>query len=114
MSNPQAPGWREDFVRSQPILGDFRAVREGHFQAALAELSRLSAALAEKEEGRDALRFRYLIEHCSYHYGMSMAEPSPAEWGIAWSYQQISPGEQFETIESLIDAEMAFREREQR
>jgi hypothetical protein len=52
----------------------------------------------------DAERYRYLREHCSYHYGMNVVEPSPAEWGIEWHHQQSKPGEQHETLDSLLDA----------
>lgn len=61
----------------------------------------LSADIAQ-----DAARYRYLREHCSYHYGMDVVEPSPAEWGIQWQFQQTKPGEQYETIGSLIDREI--------
>lgn len=52
-----------------------------------------SEVTASKGAGKDdafrAALLTYLIEQCSYSYGGSSAsEPSPAEFGIAWSWQQ--------------------------
>ena len=57
----------------------------------------------------DARRFEYLLDHHSYHYGMSIAEPSPAEWGIQWQFQQTKPGEQYLSIRDLIDRDIEWR-----
>lgn len=69
-------------------------------------------ALADAVNGRagleaDALRYRYLLGHCSYHYPMD--QHSPAEWGISWTFQQQRPDERHGTFDQWIDQDIAHQ-----
>ena len=61
------------------------------------------------ERLKDAERFQYLLDHHAYHYAMTVVEPSPAEWGIEWQYQQTKPGEERLSFRDLIDRDIQWR-----
>lgn len=77
-------------------------------------------APAEDDEGlrealeKDALRYRYLREHCSSHYPMSYDPAQPAEWSIGWEFQQGKPHERFGTFDSWIDRDIERLDPEER
>lgn len=99
-STPSTP---DDFdVVRAGLVSDFGGTT---LDRAYAALSRLQARVVKTEA--DAARFRYLLEHHSYSYSMEVVEPSPAEKGIEWHWQQSKPGEQLLSFEDLLDADIA-------
>lgn len=62
----------------------------------------LEAALREAEH--DAMRYRYLREHCCSHYPMT--HDQPAEWSIEWGFQQITPDERYGSFDKWIDRDI--------
>lgn len=53
----------------------------------------------------DAARYRYLRDHCSWHYPMTQEQP--AEWSIDWEFQQSTPDEAYGSFDIWIDRDMA-------
>jgi hypothetical protein len=113
--DPMAIMLREAWARLQ--AGDVSGAELSIHGAMLANghLALNPPADAERDRLRaDALRYRYLRERHSYHYGVDMACPRPAEWGVEWSYQQTLPGEQFLSLDDLIDQDIAALDEEDR
>ena len=73
---------------------------------AIARWALIGDAVRNSTLEADALRYRYLRERHSYSYGQDYVEPSPAECGIQWDWQQSKPGEGAD-IDRLIDKDIA-------
>ena len=104
---------------SHMTLGELEIAKAAGITA-LARRAQAAESLASTLRGEnerlraDAIRYRYLRDHRGYHYGISMAEPSPAEWGIEWQYQQVKPGEHLLSTDDLIDQDIAALDEEDR
>ncbi len=64
-----------------------------------------------RELRKDALRYRYLKEHCSSFYPMTHEQP--AEWSIGWEFQQSKPHEAWGSFDKWIDADIEARSQRQ-
>ncbi|MBM7046320.1 hypothetical protein, partial [Rhizobium lusitanum] len=60
-----------------------------------------------RELRKDALRYRYLKDHCSSFYAMTHEQP--AEWSIGWEFQQSKPHEAWGSFDKWIDADIELR-----
>lgn len=53
---------------------------------------------------RDALRYRFLRDHCGSSHPMTQGQP--AEWSIEWGFQQQTPDDAAGAFDALIDRDI--------
>lgn len=86
------------------VAKEYAAETADELAARIRARAALSGSGAEAG-GQDAARYRYLRDHCSYSYPEDRIDPSPAECGISWGWQQTKPGESA-NFDRLIDRDI--------